>query len=152
MKYLMVDRSLSTGRDVIGRFQVREGCSLPKFCSEAPEVPVEVRTSSPWWQWLHRMAGRAQPAQGAAIVSGSEAGDRRLVARTDDGAETSTVVPAVALSGLPPVKRCAQTEFRFDHVRVVCNDLHDADFELVAASVEKREPRALAATPELATA
>lgn len=41
-----------------------------------------------------------------------------------------------------------QAEFRFEHVKVVCNDLHDADIEIVSRPSSK-QPKPVAASAEM---
>ncbi|HAV65275.1 MAG TPA: hypothetical protein DCY13_23245 [Verrucomicrobiales bacterium] len=145
LKYLAVDRSLSTGRDVVGRFQLREDCLLPTFQLPASEagsdgpVPVNpVEKPSPLRRLIGWLTGRK-----AAVSLRSEEQSAVESTKSVDVAQMSA--PTAATVAFRPKsseesdQRPEQAEFRFENVRVVCNDLHDADFEIVSAPSSRRE-------------
>jgi hypothetical protein len=138
LKLLAFGNSLAPGRDVVGRFREREDCVLPRFEAAPagqggswwrrllarfrPETPVPTEScaNTPTLPALSAPvevnALAAEPACGEPVITTPPAVPR---ATLDQGTETNRLVTA------------RQREFRFEHVTVVCNDLHDADFEFV---------------------
>lgn len=152
LKFLAVNASLETGRDVVGRFQMREECLLPRFGAGNPEGTDRSAENSPqsrpsWWREFFQLFRRTRVEH----AGGSE---MKADSRVADGApeEIQAVQPAAADSAGPPEETpitrrepelargatTVQAEFRFENVRVVCNDLHDADFEIVSRPAGRR--------------
>lgn len=167
LKFLAVGSSLDSGRDVIGRYRVREASLLPRFEAAADEASPATLSSkgSPWWSRLLKRFRPLSPAgpvpvSAAPTPSGeSDAGrDTRVNLPSpgsgDAGASrsdrlTEAVPPATARER---TARPLQGELRFEKVTVVCNDLHDADFEIVPAPRRPRSGPKPVASPEAAVA
>lgn len=157
LKFLAVDRSLCTGRNVVGRFQMRQDSLLPHFNAaeaEAGTELVEPRTESQpsrWRRVIEWLTGRkanvvATPVKPASVPAhGESVAAVSTTAKRESSCERLTS-PASSNQTLPVV----QSEFRFENVKVVCNDLHDADFEIVSVPAAKQV--FAGSTRELATA
>lgn len=167
LKFLAVGSSLDSGRDVIGRYRVREASLLPRFEAAADEAsPATVSTKdSPWWSRLlkrFRALSPAAPGLITAALTPSGDSDVGLDARVDLATSGNSDAGASRLGGLtesvPPATarertvRPLQGELRFEKVTVVCNDLHDADFEIVPAPPRPRPAPKSVAPPEVAVA
>ena len=149
LKFLAVDRSLDSAKDVVGRYQVRTRGLLPVLNSGSPPAAGSRTTprtdraepSTPrrsvWRRFLGWVArtnrdgaarrhGRVEsqpelPAAGEASVGDGQSGD-----------VGEQRIRSSRFSGYNPFHRAEkkdlQIEFRFENVRVVCNELHDTDF------------------------
>lgn len=152
LKYLAVDRSLVTGRDVVGRFQMRNDCLLPQFNgsdSDRRDETSAAAAPSRWrrlFDWL--TGGAVSPPAPLRVAAVSPNGEAPQVNRSPVAAKAAS--RAQVTVEVPPAK-LEQAEFRFEKVRVVCNDLHDADFEIVTLPARKRR-EAAPVLPQLATA
>jgi len=139
LKLLAFGNSLAAGREVVGRFREREDCVLPRFAAAA-----HGRDGS-WWR---RLLARFRPGPPAGLespVSTSPVQAPALLLESSTlTAEPTAGEPAiVSLPAAPPtvadrgaitqrLVTARQREFRFEHVTVVCNDLHDADLEFIS--------------------
>lgn len=138
LKLLAFGNSLAPGRDVVGRFREREDCVLPRF--EA--VPAGLGGS--WWR---RLLARFRPqtpvptescANPPALPAPVEG--NALAAEPTCGEPATTAPPALSRAIMDEgtatnrLVTARQREFRFEHVTVVCNDLHDADIEFVSVN------------------
>jgi hypothetical protein len=153
LKFLAVGSSLDSGRDVVGRYRVREASRLPKFDpdAEAASVSVLALGATSWWRRILNMfrshapsptpaPAKAQMASAIShLVNSSEVGQPEPAT-----GETPPVSSAAPLDPLlaedDRLSKPVQREFRFEHVTVVCNDLHDADFEIVSMPRGRRSP------------
>lgn len=150
LKFLAVTTSLETGRDVVGRFRMRDECSLPRFIEGQADEPETVRPS--WWRRLWARVWRVskwnspfQAEVSASPATREEFSKEPAIVSTAKSEPTEKldasgdVVAAVTHSGMRAERReVVQVEFRFEHVKVVCNDLHDADIEIVSPSSRKQ--------------
>lgn len=148
LKFLAVDHSLESGRNVVGRYRVRESGLLPRF--EPGAAPAHASIS--WWcRLLARFRSRPLPllsvpeeramvelpADPPTAPSGDSVGGVARAPRFPPATLSSGAHPAIQAEAEGVPKPC-QREFRFENVKVVCNDLHDADFEIVSTA---RRPR-----------
>lgn len=152
LKFLAVNASLETGREVVGRFQMREECLLPRFGGANPEgsdrSAVSAAPSRPaWWRGLFRWfrktrAERPGDSNEARSPSAFDTPPPELhssqptMARLADPSERAPVANREPEPAGP--QGAVQAEFRFENVKVVCNDLHDADFEIVSRPQQGR--------------
>lgn len=160
LKFLAVTSSLETGRDVVGRFRVRNECSLPRFVAGQSDESEDIQPS--FWR---RLWSRVWPARKVESPFKAEAGGD-VVTRPEPSIAHKSESPTFEESSLefdgerdaaPVVERSGmlldrgavvQAEFRFEHVKVVCNDLHDADIEIVSRPSSKQSKQ-VAATAEM---
>lgn len=162
LKFLAFGRSLATGREVVGRFRVRHECLLPRFEDETSEQELSSGALNNWWRRfcnLFRPGDRPTWAKKAApqpVLPMAEAAADPVV-QSETFASGSPLIGAASVQALPPsftagarrTPSALQREFRFERVSVVCNDLHDADFEIVPVSMQAKavsieaKPRAL---------
>jgi hypothetical protein len=157
LKLLAFGNSLAAGREVVGRFREREDCVLPRF-----EVAPPARTDSWWRRWLARWRPAPPVGMGSVVEPPTEPGPfpaavSSAPAPAPTGGVPVTETPAAALEAAPdsaPVTSrlvtARQREFRFEHVTVVCNDLHDADLEFVSVKPAGRV-RAASEPPQTLT-
>jgi len=146
LKFLAVGSSLDAGREVVGRYRLREAGMLPRFESEPPSTPAS------WWR---RLMARLQalvfspPMAVASPLTDSLAIEPAVSGKADLGAATGAGASPVAAPSPESISRTGNTtggqlpkpfqhEFRFASVTVVCNDLHDADIEIVSSSRRRR--------------
>lgn len=152
-KLLSVGRSFAGMRDEKSPFEMRKECLLPIFeaaprlaakhepARGAPEGPVQT-------DWLARSEGQAQPLSTAATAE--PALDPRA-ARPEPNAPaakksrrslwsilTFGLFDRKAPAGVSLGAALIQPELSLDRVRVIRNDLHDSDLELVL----KKRPQA----------
>lgn len=139
LKLLAFGNSLAAGREVVGRFREREDCVLPRF-----EAAADGRDGS-WWR---RLLARFRPGLPAGVESPVstapvQAPAPPLASSTLTAEPTAGETATISLPAAPPtvadhgaitqrLVTARQREFRFEHVTVVCNDLHDADLEFVS--------------------
>lgn len=151
LKFLAFGRSLATGREVVGRFRVRHECLLPRFEEETSEQELSSGVLNNWWRRacsLFRPGARLAWAKKAApqTVPPMAEAAAELVVKSEAFASASPLIGAASVQALPPnftagarrTPSALQREFRFERVSVVCNDLHDADFEIVPVSMQAR--------------
>lgn len=147
LNLLSVDRALSDGKEVVGRFQMRDDALLPQFHGKPEASPESVKAEE---------AAEMRPVDPVAVPSNpvkrsmwrrffgwvgrGDADVFRGGSATATGSETPGKPGPVKASGksAEPRKRFAafqwgqkdgnQAEFRFENVKVVCNDLSDTDF------------------------
>lgn len=162
LKFLAFGRSLATGRDVVGRFRVRHECLLPRFEDETTEEEFSSTVLNTWWRRacnLFRPATRLawskksvpQPVLPTAETGADPITKSETVASRPQriGSASTQAFPSSFAAGAKQIPSALQREFRFERVSVVCNDLHDADFEIVPVSMQARavsidaKPRAL---------
>jgi hypothetical protein len=161
LKFLAFGKSWAAGRDVIGRFRMRENCLLPRFEEEPGGVGAAIEPVS-WWRRLGSLFGFRRRSEAAVrpVVPTTEQPEAGVespfqAVPPDDGGNMKpegtpgAAIPAnpfaaapVAVAEAPApaaVKGTAvQREFRFEHVTVVCNDLHDADVEIEVLPAPRR--------------
>lgn len=138
LKLLAFGNSLAAGRDVVGRFREREDCILPRF---------EATPAGQGESWWRRLLARLRPATPVVTESSANtpvqapsspiASSARAAERTGEEARTKAPPAAPQASSdnqatTHQLVTARQREFRFEHVTVVCNDLHDADLEFVS--------------------
>jgi hypothetical protein len=154
LRLLAFGSSLASGRDVVGRFRMREECLLPHFGGEAASGP-EPRAGTPdagpsWWRrlgGLFRAAPRpatrgvdATPDLAPAVPAvEAKPGPQTPAVADQPGQEQSGIIFYNPFRKEAPESKPRQAEFRFANVTVVCNDLHDADFEIVPAARSRRQ-------------
>lgn len=152
LKFLAVGSSLDSGRDVVGRYRVREASLLPRFDPDAESgaAPAIAPAAAPsWWRRilnLLRIPATSPAANPAASIPG-DLPNRSETRDLESGPEVIAVASPVATPGPQTedavwgqVQKPVQHEFRFENVTVVCNDLHDADFEIVSRPAGRRSP------------
>lgn len=154
LKYLAVNTSLETGREVVGRFRMRDDCLLPRFGDDEPMpdsvTPAVARPDRPvsWWRRFLMHFGRTQPVSGKRFPPYSETdgpAGNPFVSDSGSGADAVPLIeesavqsPKTAVKKQEPLLLPVQAEFRFENVTVVCNDLHDADFEIISRPAARR--------------
>jgi hypothetical protein len=148
LKFLAVDRSLDSGKDRVGRFQMRELGMLPVLTEKRPaavaaqpSAPAKPGTSrrSMWRRlvgWVGRSGSVDVDATGVPVEDQPElqpvcrAQPEAAAPTTESNAEAGGRF--ARFTGYNPFnrteKKAVQAEFRFENVRVVCNELHDTDF------------------------
>lgn len=153
-KYLVVDRSLDSEKEVAERFQMGAPRAITEFDQEfeestvsgvdgeAPAPQSESSGGRSMWRtffgWLApiRSADRdSSETRQETQAELSGVSDVRSSAEGSDAVapseETSKRSGRSFLKRNPFVRRSTepvQAEFRFEHVKVVCNELHDTDF------------------------
>lgn len=145
LKLLFCGNSLAPGQDVVGRFRMREDQLLPRFGGDLAGKPTAADPSvgRSLWTRLRRIFS------GGGINLKSSAGDGLFTTSAVNDNVAGMVDAALAQSPeaeqveiarkpnffrtQPRDAKVVQAEFRFGKVKVVCNDLHDADFEIVSA-------------------
>lgn len=166
LKFLAVDSSLDSGRDVVGRYRLREERLLPRFDpdNDASGSPSSfaARVSS-WWRRLFNnlFGGRSAaavadpaPAPEPSMVGADAIGSSKVGEPEAETSEAVVELPTVAFAAPAAeavgqrLPKPEQREFRFAHVTVICNDLHDADIEIVSTS--RRRPPAAVTGPQVA--
>jgi len=147
LKFLAVDRSLDSGKDFVGRFQMREPGMLPVLTEKrsvvaANQTEAGASRRSMWRRfvgWIGRAKPAGQTAAGASVQIQSELQKFRKTEADEPKPVVEVSEPSAeagsrfaALASYNPFnradKKVVQAEFRFENVRVVCNELHDTDF------------------------
>lgn len=151
LKFLAVDRSLDSGKDFVGRFRMREFGMLPELTekrsvaveSESAAVAERPTSRQSMWRRLVGWVGRTGPMTANPKTGSVEKKRERQLFRqtTPEQLEPAAGPSGVKVEGgrrfalfasCNPFgrteKKVVQAEFRFEHVRVVCNELHDTDF------------------------
>jgi len=152
LKYLAVGSSLDSGRDVVGRYRVREASLLPRFDPDAETGSASASRSAKMPPWWRRILNWFRPVTPSPMVVPSASNPGELTNRSEIGdlkpePQEVSVASPTAPSG-PQIgdgvgrkaQKPVQNEFRFENVMVVCNDLHDADFEIVSRPRGRRSP------------
>ncbi len=152
LKYLAVGSSLDSGREVVGRYRVREASLLPRFDPDAEARSAAAigpaKAPSRWRRilsWLRSLAPSPM-AVPAASYPGELTNQSETRELESEPQEISVALPAAATGpriedGVrQQAQKPVQNEFRFENVMVVCNDLHDADFEIVSRPRGRRSP------------
>ncbi|GEM_PF-2468333 len=151
LKFLAVDRSLDSGKDCVGRFQMREPGMLPVLNERRPATvatkpEVHAKPQKPgrsMWRrlvgWVGRNSSSDMNAKAAPVENQPELQPVREVVPEVSVATAQAVDSKpdgggrfARFAGYNPFhrteKKVVQAEFRFENVRVVCNELHDTDF------------------------
>jgi hypothetical protein len=130
---------------------MREPWLLPVLIAERPAAfpaqpeaaescPAKSRRSM--WRRLVRWVGRADSGDTSATASSENQPELQPFRRSEPDQPETTFEPSepkveaggrfALLTGYNPFnraeKKTVQAEFRFENVRVVCNELHDTDF------------------------
>ena len=164
LRLLFCGNSLAPGHDIVGRFRMRDDQLLPRFGADSQPEPTAATKGDvdSWWKRLHKSIFRGSLNPLRFTRNGSFAAP---VTERDAVRMAPAAAPVAARAAdeqndgvrvLNPFQRTphdpkpGQTEFRFEKLKVVCNDLHDADFEVVALPKNRQQSVVLAGLREVA--
>lgn len=141
LRLLEAGTTVTPVRDETGKFRLRGGVTMPRF-NQRPDATAQ----RPWWKrltatllfWRRPEPGTVVAARGPRAEPIATARPTKT-ARTRAGLKTGRGRLAWAGRRAPAEDKPVQAEFRFEDVRVVCNDLDDTDFIVRPQPVAPRE-------------
>jgi hypothetical protein len=159
-RLLAAGKSLVGGQDNAGRYRVNKRVALPKFISPRNPFAPSAKTGGPATVVATAKANTGAIGKenlavmaGARVVRWVGEWSRKMNPLLRSRSAIPEKQPGLARSALPRINESPiQSELSLDNVRVMRNDLSDADFEVVTKPTSVVRPVETVGIPQCGTA